>query len=137
MIGAGPTGVEFAAELRDFIEQDGPRYYPHLLKYVKVKVIEATPVILRPFDVSLREAAVEALTHQVMTRDPAIASLFPKELTELVINKKVEEVTADTIRLADGTDIPFGLAVWAGGIGPLPITLNVIDAIGGRQFEAQ
>jgi NADH dehydrogenase FAD-containing subunit len=32
VVGAGPTGVEFTAELRDFIEEDVPKYYPHLLK---------------------------------------------------------------------------------------------------------
>jgi NADH dehydrogenase FAD-containing subunit len=26
VIGAGPTGIEFAAELRDFVEQDGPKF---------------------------------------------------------------------------------------------------------------
>jgi NADH dehydrogenase FAD-containing subunit len=31
IVGAGPTGVEFAAELLDFIEGDGPRYYKDLL----------------------------------------------------------------------------------------------------------
>ena len=38
VIGAGPTGIEFAAELRDFVEQDGPKYYPKLLKYVHVPI---------------------------------------------------------------------------------------------------
>lgn len=31
IVGAGPTGVEFTAELRDFIEDDVPQFYPHLL----------------------------------------------------------------------------------------------------------
>eukprot|EP00952_Eustigmatos_sp_NYUAD-ZCMA_P002168 9693-Eustigmatos_ZCMA.PRE.1 len=31
IVGAGPTGVEFTAELRDFIEEDVVKYYPHLL----------------------------------------------------------------------------------------------------------
>ena len=52
IIGAGPTGVEFASELRDFIEQDGPKYYPTLLKFVRIKVIEASPTVLAPFDKS-------------------------------------------------------------------------------------
>jgi hypothetical protein len=31
VVGAGPTGVEFTAELRDLIEEDLPKYYSHLL----------------------------------------------------------------------------------------------------------
>jgi NADH dehydrogenase FAD-containing subunit len=63
--------------------------------------------------------------------------LLPEDLTELIINKKVERITEDRINLNDGTSIPYGLAVWAGGIGPLPITLSIINAIGGRQLDAQ
>jgi NADH dehydrogenase FAD-containing subunit len=137
VIGAGPTGVEFAGELRDFIEEDGPKYYPHLLKHVRIKIIEATPVVLRPFDKTLQEAAIDALTRPAAQKRPDVAQLFPREFTELYLDRKVEEVTENVIRLADGTDIPYGLAVWAGGIGPLPITLDIINAIGGLQKKAQ
>lgn len=30
VVGGGPTGVEFSAELSDFIHQDLIRYYPHV-----------------------------------------------------------------------------------------------------------
>jgi len=132
VIGAGPSGVEMAAELSDFIEEDGPKYYPHLLKYVSIKVIEASPVILRPFDESLRKAAAATLTRKTPSSD-----IFPEQLTELIIEKAVKEVTADKILLGDGTVIPYGIAVWAGGIGPLPVTQKIIEALGGRQVDAQ
>ena len=134
VIGAGPTGVEFAAELRDFIEEDGPKYYPELLKYVSIKVIEASTVVLRPFDESLREAGIQALTRPPKSKH---LNLFREDLTEVLLGKAVKEVTEDDIFLSDGSKIPFGLAIWAGGIGPLPITLNLIDAIGGMQKKAQ
>jgi NADH dehydrogenase FAD-containing subunit len=38
VVGAGPTGVELTAELKDFIEEDCPRFYPHLLPYIRIKV---------------------------------------------------------------------------------------------------
>jgi NADH dehydrogenase FAD-containing subunit len=64
-------------------------------------------------------------------------NLLPEDLTELIVNKRVKQITEDRINLDDGNSIPYGLAVWAGGIGPLPITLSIIDAIGGRQLDAQ
>lgn len=136
IIGAGPSGIEFAGELRDFIEQDGPKYYPHLLKYVSIKIIEATPVVLRPFDETLQKAAVAALTQKVSTNNHN-AGMFPENMLDLVVNKKVKEVTDKEIMLEDGTDIPYGLAIWAGGIGPLPITTEIIQSLDGRQQEAQ
>ncbi|CAB9513606.1 Internal alternative NAD(P)H-ubiquinone oxidoreductase A1, mitochondrial [Seminavis robusta] len=134
IIGAGPTGVEFAGELRDYVEEEGPKYYPHLLKHVRIKLIEATPVVLRPFDKTLQDAAVEALTIKPSGNS---AHLFSEEIAELVVNKKVMEVSQDFIKLEDGRDIPYGLAVWAGGIGPLEITLDLIARIGGRQVINQ
>lgn len=138
VIGAGPTGVEFASELRDFIEQDGPKYYPQLLKYVRIKVIEASPTILAPFDKSLQEEAVRQLTRGVSTKDPSVLNLLPEkfQLTELLLNSGVQEVTESMIHLKCGQKIPYGLAVWAAGNGPLPITLQLIDSFGPTSEQA-
>lgn len=141
VIGAGPTGVEFASELRDFVEQDGPKYYPNLLKHVSIKVIEASPTILAPFDKSLQEEAIKQLTRKVMPKDPSFLDLMPDnfELTELLLNCGVKEVKNDVIALNDDREIPYGMAVWAAGNGPLPITLQLIDALKDKkeQVDAQ
>lgn len=138
VIGAGPTGIEFASELRDFIEQDGPKFYPDLLKYVRIKIIEAAPTILAPFDKSLQEEAIRQLTRDVMTKDPKILNLLPEKfkLTELMLNSGVSEVKDDRILLNDGKEIPYGLAVWAAGNGPLPITLQLIDSLKENAIQA-
>ena len=138
VIGAGPTGVEFASELRDFVEQDGPKYYPNLLKHVSIKVIEASPTILAPFDKSLQEEAIKQLTRKVMPKDPSFLDLMPAnfELTELLLNCGVKEVKDDVIALNDDREIPYGMAVWAAGNGPLPITLQLIDALKDKKEQA-
>lgn len=93
-----------------------------MLKHVSIKLIEATPVVLRPFDKSLQEAAIESLTRPARSD---LSSFFKEQVTEIILDKKVNEVTEKEICLGDGSVIPYGLAVWAGGIGPLPITLQV------------
>ena len=137
IIGAGPTGIEFASELRDFVEQDGPKYYPNLLKFVRIKVIEASSTVLAPFDKSLQQEAIRQLTSAPKFRDPTVANLLPEQfkLTELLLDSGVQEVTDETITLSDGSEIRYGLAVWAAGNGPLPITLQVIDSLGGDGSE--
>ncbi|KAL7561386.1 hypothetical protein ACA910_001395 [Epithemia clementina (nom. ined.)] len=139
VIGAGPTGIEFAAELRDFIEQDGPRYYPELLRFVRIKVIEASSTVLAPFDKSLQQEAIHRLKDAPRIRDPATLALFPErfELTELLLESSVKEVTEKKIVLGDGQEIPYGMAVWAAGNGPLPITLQMIEALGQEQTNLQ
>jgi NADH dehydrogenase FAD-containing subunit len=137
VIGAGPTGIEFAAELRDFVEQDGPKYYPKLLNYVRIKVIEASSVILAPFDKSLQEEAINQMQRQVQIQDEEVRKLLPArfQLVELLLDSSVKEVTEKTILLNDGSSIDDGLAVWAAGNGPLPLTLNVIEKLGEQQSK--
>jgi NADH dehydrogenase FAD-containing subunit len=128
VIGLGPTGTEFAAELRDFIEEDGPRFYPQHMKHVRIELIDAAPTVLQPFDKALQEAAIAALLQK-----SSDLIHFSDSITHLKLNKKVKEVKKELVILEDGNQIPYGIAVWAGGIGPLPITLDLIEAIGGRQ----
>jgi NADH dehydrogenase FAD-containing subunit len=138
-IGAGPTGIEFAAELRDFVEQDAPKYYPSLLKYVRIKVIEASSSILAPFDKSLQEEAIKQMNQSPRIRDPDIQNLLPErfKLTELLLDSSVKEVTEKSILLNNGNEIRYGLSVWAAGNGPLALTLQVIDALGADQAKEQ
>ena len=139
VIGAGPTGVEFAAELRDFVEEDGPKYYPNLLKHVRIKVIEASSTVLAPFDKSLQDEAIRQLRRKVGIANPEVIDLLPAnfQLTELLLDSSVKEVTENTILLNDGTEINYGLSVWAAGNGPLPLTLQLIDSLGEEQAAEQ
>jgi NADH dehydrogenase FAD-containing subunit len=139
VIGAGPTGIEFAAELQDFIEQDGPKYYPKLLKFVRIKVIEASGTVLAPFDKTLQEEAIKQLQRNVNLKDSEGYALLPEsfKLTELLLDSSVKEVTENEIVLNDGQIIPYGIAVWAAGNGPIPLTVNLIDTLGGEQKQVQ
>jgi NADH dehydrogenase FAD-containing subunit len=139
VIGAGPTGIEFAAELRDFIEQDGPKYYPDLLKFVRIKVIEASSTVLAPFDKSLQEEAIKQMNRAPLMSEDDGLNLLPDrfKLVELLLDSSVKEVTEKTIELNDGTVLQYGLALWAAGNGPVPITLQLIDSLGEEQAKEQ
>ena len=139
VIGAGPTGVEFAAELRDFIEEDGPKYYPDLLKHVRIKIIEASSTVLAPFDKQLQEEAIRQMKRTVSFKDPRFADLLPADfaMVDVLLDCSVKEVSEDTIYLSDGQEIKYGLSVWAAGNGPLPLTLQTIDALGAEQQNEQ
>jgi len=139
VIGAGPTGVEFAAELRDFVEEDGPKYYPNLLKHVRIKVIEASSTVLAPFDQSLQDEAIRQLRRKVAFSHPEVLDLLPAnfQMTELLLDSAVKEVKENAILLQDGTELNYGLSVWAAGNGPLPLTLQLIEALGEDQLAEQ
>lgn len=46
IVGGGPTGIEFAAELNDFLEEDLVNLYPTVKDLVKISVIQSGDHIL-------------------------------------------------------------------------------------------
>lgn len=46
VVGGGPTGVEFAAELHDYVNEDLVKLYPKVKEAVKITLLEATDHIL-------------------------------------------------------------------------------------------
>lgn len=46
IVGGGPTGVEFAAELHDFVSEDLVKLYPKAKDLVNIKLLEAGDHIL-------------------------------------------------------------------------------------------
>jgi NADH:ubiquinone reductase (non-electrogenic) len=103
VVGGGPTGVEFAAELNDFLIRELVRVYPGVAEKVRIVVVEAAPTLLGAFDRSLSEYAVKR---------------FRRARIEVRTQVKVVNVGPDHIDLHDGSAVPFGLLVWATGNAP-------------------
>lgn len=103
VVGGGPTGVEFAAELNDFIREDLVKWYPKLVTEVQITLVEATKQILSTFDSTLSEYTMR---------------LFQRESIDIKTNSPVGQVKEKSIVLQDGTTINCGLVVWSTGIGP-------------------
>ena len=101
-------------------------------------MIEASPTVLAPFDKTLQEEAIKQLTRSIMTKDPKVLNLLPEkfQLTELLLSSGVSEVKEDKIILNDKKEISYGLAVWAAGNGPLPISLQLIESLKGASEQA-
>jgi len=56
--GGGPTGVEFAAELYDMLNEDLCRFYPRILRNeISVHVIQSRSHILNTYDEALSKYA--------------------------------------------------------------------------------
>ena len=134
VVGAGPTGVEFTSELRDWIESEGKKYYKHLLKYVTLTLVEAGPSVLAVFDKALQEEAMRSLTER--KSDLISEGIIDEEMTRILTSSGVSEVQEKLIKLGDGSTLPYGFCVWAAGNGPIPFISNLIDGIG-EQKEAQ
>ncbi len=102
VVGGGPNGVEFAAELHDFLVEDIRRTYRWLSENVRIILLEAGDHILTSFDVALSDYTTKH---------------FKRQNIDVRTGSLVTRVEKNTVFLKDGTDIPCGLVVWSTGIG--------------------
>ncbi|HET9870170.1 MAG TPA: FAD-dependent oxidoreductase [bacterium] len=105
VMGGGPTGAEFAAELHDLMEREMRAYYAPLMADVRVTIVDVADFILGAFDVSLRDYA---------TRH------FAAEGVQVKTGSSALRVEKEKIVFKDGSEMPYGLLVWATGIAPTP-----------------
>lgn len=52
VVGGGPTGVEFAAELHDLVHEDLAYLYPNVQQFISVKIIQSGDHILNTLSTS-------------------------------------------------------------------------------------
>jgi len=125
VVGGGPTGVEFAGELQDFVDQDLIKWYPGISKEIKVTLVEALPNILTMFNQKLIQYTKDVFNEENIT------------LRLQTMVKKVDKnlITA-SIKKSDGTteieEIPYGVLVWATGNGGREITKNIAGQLDGQ-----
>ncbi|KAJ3186716.1 hypothetical protein HDU85_007536 [Gaertneriomyces sp. JEL0708] len=113
--GGGPTGVEYAAELYDFLHNDLHKYFPELAPSVTVTIIQSGDHILNTF--------AEAISTFAEKR-------MKKQDINIVTNARVVKVDQDEVTYKlKNTDqlvtIPFGICVWSTGIGMRPFTARL------------
>ena len=102
VIGGGPTGVEMSGAISELIRLVLRKDYRDLdMNEVRVVLIEAAPYVLGAFVPTLREAARKSLV---------------KKKIDLMLNTKVEAVTAGGIRVAGGDEIPAETVIWTAGV---------------------
>lgn len=102
VVGGGPTGIEFAAEMHDFLTEDLSKAYAQFISEVQITLLEAGKQILNTFDEELSR----------YTR-----KLFRRQRIVVKTNSPVVRVEKTIIHLADRTKIPYGLVVWSTGVG--------------------
>jgi NADH:ubiquinone reductase (non-electrogenic) len=108
--GGGPTGVEVAAELSDFLTEDLRRPYPHLVPDARITLVEALKEILNSFDEKLRSYAM---------------AVFRRNHITVLTGSPVTRVDDGRLYLKDGSALEFGLLLWTTGNGPTPFASRV------------
>ncbi|KAI9332294.1 hypothetical protein DFJ73DRAFT_954544 [Zopfochytrium polystomum] len=128
--GGGPTGVEFAAGLYDFIHEDIAKHFPELLPFVKVSLIQSGEHILNAFAEAISIYAEKTFRRQNINliTNARVIKVEPEVITYKLKNAKPGE--NETVAL------PFGLCVWSTGIEKRDLTRRVTARFGHTNARA-
>ncbi|RDX42840.1 FAD/NAD-P-binding domain-containing protein [Lentinus brumalis] len=113
IVGGGPTGVEFAAELHDLLHTDMARAYPNLTAMARINLYDVSPTILGGFDEGLQEYAT---------------TKFKREGIRLLTQHHVERVEEGRMFVTEEGEVNFGLLVWSTGLSPNPLIQSITEA---------
>lgn len=104
VVGGGPTGVEFAAELSDFFWADVLKYYPNIsVSELQITLVEAGDKILGAFSKTIVKQAMKNIKRQGI---------------DMRLHTSVKEVKKNQIILNDDSVLNCGMIVWSTGVGP-------------------
>ncbi|KAL1692910.1 hypothetical protein GGG16DRAFT_89324 [Schizophyllum commune] len=112
IVGGGPTGVEFAAELHDLIHAEIQSHYPTLARMARITLYDVAPSILGMFDRELVNYTENTLR---------------REGVRIRTGHHVERVERDRMIVTEQGEVPFGLLVWSTGLAPNPLVSSITE----------
>lgn len=120
VVGGGPTGMEFAAELSDLVREDMTKLYPNLAHKAQITVYDVMPRVLSMFDENLGKYAMQIFkregvhirtSHHVQELRPGL----PKRKGKEHHAETAENQGCYTLTTEEDGDIGIGMCVWSTG----------------------
>ncbi|KAF3767531.1 hypothetical protein M406DRAFT_40746 [Cryphonectria parasitica EP155] len=125
--GGGPTGVEFAAELYDLLNEDLTKHFPKLLRNeISVHLIQSRGHILNTYDEAVSKYAEER---------------FARDNIDVLTNSRVSEVRKDSILFTQKgkngetvtKELPMGFCLWSTGVSQTDFCQKLATKLGDYQ----
>ncbi|WVN89662.1 uncharacterized protein L203_104892 [Cryptococcus depauperatus CBS 7841] len=124
VVGGGPTGVEYAGELHDFLIDDLKKWYPEIANRLRITLVEALPNVLPAFSKQLIEYT---------------ESTFKENKIDVLTRTMVKDVKSQSVVVQDANkemkEIPYGLLVWATGNTSRNITRDLMGKLSYAQTQ--
>ncbi|KAH8890762.1 FAD/NAD(P)-binding domain-containing protein [Thozetella sp. PMI_491] len=124
IVGGGPTGIEFAAELHDLIHDDLAKIYPNLLPFVRITVYDVAPKVLPMFEASLARYAMDTFRRQGIE----VKTEHHLERVSLADGNLGSEHGGLKIKVKESgnEEIGAGLVVWSTGLMQNPLVEKLV-----------
>lgn len=132
IVGGGPTGMEFTAELSDLVHQDLSELYPALTPKVRIAVYDVAEQVLSMFDDKLGKYAMETFrregvevktSHHVQELRPGLLRTGSDENMDDVADSQ----GCYTLTTKEDGDVGVGLCVWSTGNMMNPFVQKALD----------
>ena len=119
VVGGGPTGMEFAAELSDLIRQDLLKFYPAAKGNVKITVFDVAERVLSMFDKQLVDYAMETYAKGgIEIRTSRHVEELRHGLPKAVIDQNPDVGDAErgyTLKTKQDGEVGIGMCLWSTG----------------------
>jgi NADH dehydrogenase len=119
VVGGGPTGIELAAAIQDFVRKALIREFPSLMSRTRVLLVEAQDALLSGMKAKMSELAISRLRSRGI---------------EVLLKTRITKVWSGGIQTADGQTVPTRTVIWVAGVKPVAVveSLPFNKAKGGR-----
>ncbi|MCK5181527.1 MAG: NAD(P)/FAD-dependent oxidoreductase, partial [Dehalococcoidia bacterium] len=119
VVGGGPSGIELAAAIQDFVSKALVRNYPSLMSQTRVLLVEAQDALLSSLGTKVSELAINRLRSRGI---------------EVLLKTRITKAWSAGVETADGQTIPTCTVIWVAGVKPVDVveTLPFEKAKGGR-----
>ncbi|KAF2482885.1 pyridine nucleotide-disulfide oxidoreductase-domain-containing protein [Neohortaea acidophila] len=129
VVGGGPTGIEWSAELHDLIQEDMKRIYPDLVQHAQITVYDVAPNVLSMFDERLSQYAMAQFNRQ------GISIKTSHHIEDLRVGAPEatkqhgdvgDSASCYTIKITEEGEIGIGMCVWSTGLMMNPFVSNAL-----------
>lgn len=134
VVGGGPTGIEWSAELRDVIAEDMKKIYPDLVQYAKITVYDVAPTVLSMFDEKLSKYAMnhfkrEGIDIKTSHHVEELRKGMPTRFRNQENQDDMDDVhnSCYTIKLKEEGEIGVGMCVWSTGLMTNPFVAKALS----------
>lgn len=137
VVGAGPTGMEFAGNLSDLIRQDLSKMHPDLMQFVKITLYDVAPKVLPMFDAALADYAKKTYArHNIDIKTSHHVEELrkgPPHNEDSAKNQdKIPPGRVLTLRTTEGGEVGCGMCVWSTGLMNNPFVAKALNHV--RRF---
>lgn len=116
VVGGGPTGIEFAAELHDLVHEDLAKLYPQLMPHVAITIYDIAPKVLPMFDQNLAAYATNMFSRR---------GIHVKTEHHLQRIRRDGDVLLMSIK-EEPHEVAAGLVVWSTGLMQNPLVGRLV-----------